>query len=75
MNKITKNSIFPNSKITKSIFIVQYNRISQQINQIFEILGLYYFAFTALTINKTSTQCSFFPSKIEIRSIYFSLKI
>ena len=70
MNKIIKNTICSNSKIKKSIFIIQY-RISQRINQIFEILGLYCFAFTALTINKTFTQRNFLPSKIKILSIYF----
>ena len=61
-------------KIKKSIFIVLY-RISQRINQIFEILGLYCFAFTALVIDKTFTQRNFLPSKIEIASIYFATKI
>ena len=74
MNKITKNSICPNLKIKKSIFIAQY-RISQRINQIFEILGLYCFAFTALAIDKTFTQRNFLPSKSEIVSIYFPIKI
>ena len=73
MNKIIKKTICSNSKIKKSIFIIQY-RISQRINQIFEILGLYCFAFTALTINKTFTQRNFLPSKIEILSIYFPKK-
>ena len=41
-------------KNQKSIFIIQY-RISQQINQIFKILGQYCFAFTALAIDKTFT--------------------
>ena len=74
MNKITKNTTCPNSKIKKSIFIIQY-RISQQISQIFETLGLCCFAFTALAIDKTFTQCTFLPSKIEIVSIYFPIKI
>ena len=52
----------------KSIFVVQY-RISQQINQIFEILGLYCFAFIALAIDKTFTQRNFLSSKIEIVSM------
>ena len=68
MNKITQNtigytSIFKNLK--KAIFIIQY-RISQRINQIFEILGPYCFAFTALEIDKTFTQRNFLPTKIEI---------
>ena len=70
MNKITKNTICPNSKIKKSIFIIQY-RIPQQIDQIFEILGLYCLAFTALAIDKTFTQRNFLPSKIEIVSCIF----
>ena len=65
MNKITKNTICSNSKVKKSIFIIQY-RISQRINQIFEIVELYCFAFTALAINKTFTQRNFLPSKIKI---------
>ena len=47
-----------------NIFIIQY-RISQRINQIFEILELYCFSFTALKIDKTFTQGNFLPSKIE----------
>ena len=73
MNKKTKNTICPNSKIRKSIFIIQY-RISQRINQIFEILGLYCFAFTALAIKKTFTQRNILPSKIETVSMYFPIK-
>ena len=73
MNKITKNTLCPNSKIKKSISTIQY-RILQQINQIFEILGLYCFAFTALAIDKTFTQCNFLPGKIEIVSVYFPIK-
>ena len=65
MNKITKNTICPNLKINKSMFLIQY-RISQPINHIFEILELYCFAFTALVTDKTFTQCNFLPSKIEI---------
>ena len=64
----------PKFKNQKSIFIIQY-RISQQINQIFEILVLCCFAFTALAINKTFTQRNFLPSKIEILSMYFPIKI
>ena len=70
MNKIVKNTICSNSKIKKSIFIIQY-RISQRIDHIFEILGLYGFAFTALAINKTFTPHNFLPIKIEILSITF----
>ena len=55
-------SKFNNQKF--NIFIIQY-RISQRINQIFEILELYCFAFTALKIDKTFTQGNFLPSKIE----------
>ena len=73
MNKITKNTVCPNSRIKKSIFIIQH-RISHWNNQIFEILGLYCFAFTALAIDKTITQCNFLPSKIEIVSMYFPIK-
>ena len=47
----------------------------QQINQIFEILGLYCFAFTALAIDNTFTQRNFLPRKIEIESMYFPTKI
>ena len=68
------NIICPNSNIKKSIFIIQY-RIPQRINQIFEILGLCCFAFTALAIDKTFTQRNFLPSKIEIVSLYFPIKI
>ena len=53
---------------------MQYS-ISQRINQIFEILGLYCFAFTALAIDKTFTQRNFLPSKIEIVPLYFPIKI
>ena len=74
MNKTTKNTICPNSKLKKSIFIIQYC-ISQQINQIFEILGVFCFAFTALAIVKSFTQRNFLPSKIEIVSMYFPIKI
>ena len=74
MNKIIKNTTCPNSKIKKSIFIIHY-RISQQINLIFEILGLYCFAFTSLAMDKTFAQCNFLPSMSEIVSIYFSIKI
>ena len=55
-------SKFNNQKL--NIFIIQY-RISQRINQIFEILELYCFSFTALKIDKTFTQGNFLPSKIE----------
>ena len=43
--------------------------------QIFEIFGLYCFAFTALAIDETLTQRNFLPSTIEIVSIYFPIKI
>ena len=68
MNKITKNTICPNSKIKKSIFIIQNRIISEQINEVFEILGLFCFAFTALAID------NFLPNKIEIVSMYFLTK-
>ena len=74
MNKITKSTSCPNSKIKKSIFIIQY-RTSQQISQVFENLGLHCFAFTALAIDKTFTQRNFLPSKIKIMSMYFPIKI
>ena len=74
MKKITKNTICPNSNIKKSIFITQH-RISLRINQIFEVLDLYCFAFTALAIDKTFTQRNFLPSKIKIVSMYFPTKI
>ena len=74
MNKITKNTSCPNSKIKKSIFIILY-RILQRINQIFEILGVYCFAFTAFAIDKSFTQRNFLPSKIDIVSMYFPIKI
>ena len=74
MNKTTKNIIYPNSKIKKSIFFIHY-RISQRINQILKILWLYYFAFTALAIDKTFTQSNILPSTIEIVSMCFSIKI
>ena len=48
--------------------------ISQQIKLIFEILGLFCFAFTSLAIDKTFTQRNFLPSKIEIVSMYFPIK-
>ena len=51
------------------------NRISQRTHQIFEILGLYCFAFTALAIDKTFTQRNFLPNKIEIVSKHFPMKI
>ena len=56
-------------------YTVPEYRISQQINQIFEIFRLYCFACTALTIDKTFIQCKFLPSKIEIVSMYFPIKI
>ena len=74
MNKITKNPMCPNLKIKKSVFFKQY-RISQRINQNFEVLGMYYFAFTALVIDKSFTQRNFLPIKIEIVSMYFPIKI
>ena len=61
-------------KNKKSIFIIQY-RISQRIKPIFEILGLYCFAFTALAIDKAFTLRNFLPSKIEIVSMHFQIKI
>ena len=73
MNKITKNTICLNSKIKKEIFIIQY-RILQQINQIFEILGLRCFAFTALAIEKTSTPRNFFTKQDWNRVIVVSDK-
>ena len=73
MNKIIKNTICPNSKIKKSIFVTHY-RILQRINQIFEILGLYCFAFNASAIDKTFTKRNFLPSKIEIVTIHFPIK-
>ena len=68
MNKIAKNTVCPSSSMKKTIFIIQYH-ISQQINQIFEILELKCLAFTALTIDKTFTQRNCLPSKIEIASM------
>ena len=68
MNKINK------SKFKNSISITHY-RMSQRIYQIFEILRLYCFAFTALAIDKTFTQRNFLPSKIEIVPMYFPIKI
>ena len=44
-------------------------------NHIFEILALHCFAFTALAIGKTFTKRNFLPSKIEIVSMCFSIKI
>ena len=72
MNKATKNNLCPNLKIKKFMFIIQY-RISQRINQIFEILGMYCFAFTALTIDKIFKQHNFLPCNIEI--MYFPINI
>ena len=66
-------SIFKNQKVN-FYYTVQY-RISQQINQILEILGLYCFAFTALAIDKNFTQHNCLQSKIEIVSMYFPIKI
>ena len=73
MNKITKNTalLCPNSKIKKSIFIIEY-RIWKRINQIFEILEI--FAFTALAIDKTFFQRNFLPTKIEVMSMYVQTK-
>ena len=51
MHKITKNTLCPHSKIKKLVFMIQYC-ISKQVNQTFEILGLYSFAFTTLAIDK-----------------------
>ena len=59
----------PNSKIKKSIFIIEYRIISEQINKVFEISELFCFAFTALAID------NFLPNKIEIVSMYFPTKI
>ena len=53
---------------------MQY-RTSQRINQIFKILELYCFAFTALAIDKTFPQRNFLPSKIEIVPMYVPIKI
>ena len=76
MNNITKNTKCPNSKIKKSVFIIQYRyHISQRINQIFEAVRLYCFAFTALAIDKTFTLRNFLSCKIEIVSMYFPIKI
>ena len=69
MNKITKQHYM--SKFKKSIFIILY-RTSQRISW---NLRTYWFAFTALAIDKTFTQRSFLPSKIEIVSMYFLIKI
>ena len=49
--------------------------MSQRINQMFEILALFCFAFTALAIDKTFTQRNLLPSKTEIVSKYFPIKI
>ena len=49
----------------KSIFILQY-RILQQISQIFEILGLYWLAFTALAMDKTFTQRNFYQARFKL---------
>ena len=73
MYNIAKNTLCQNSKIKKSIFIIQYH-ISQRITQIFEILGLYCFALVALAIDKTFTQRHFSPGKFEIASMYFPKK-
>ena len=63
MNKVIKNTICLNSKIKKSkVKIIQY-RMSQRIKQIFEILGLYCFAFTALAIDKTLTTTQLFTTQ------------
>ena len=53
---------------------MQY-RISQRTNQIFQILGLYCFAFTALAIDKTFTLRNFLRSKIEIVSMHLRLPL
>ena len=75
MNKMTKNTICLNSKIKSQFLWYVLYRISQRINQIFEILGLHCFAFTALAIDKTFAQRKVLPSKIEIESMYFPIKI
>ena len=64
-------SKFKNQKL---IFIIHY-LIPQQINQIFEILGLNCIAFTVAVIDRTFTQRNFLPSKIEIVSMHFPIKI
>ena len=53
----------------------RYGGLLQRINKIFEILGLFCFAFTALTIDKTFTQQNFSLSKTEIESVYLPIKI
>ena len=53
--------------------IIQYGT-SQQNNRNFEILELHWFVFPPLTINITSTQLNFLPSKSEIVSINFLIK-
>ena len=49
-------------------------RILQRNNQIYEILGMYCYAFTALTIGIAFKQPSILPSNSEIVSIYFPIK-
>ena len=62
MNKITKNTIiiskFKNQEINFH-YTVAYCT-SQRINQVFEILELYSFAFTASAIDKTFTHATFY---------------
>ena len=65
-------SKFKNQKVN---FYYTLSYISQRIDQILEILGLYCFAFATLATDKTFTQRNFFPSKIEIASMYFSTNI
>ena len=76
MNKVTKNIICPNSKIKKSIFIVQYRVYYNELTRFSKSWDCTAcFAFTALAIDKTFTQGNFLPSKIEIVSMNFPLKI
>ena len=70
MNKIIKNTIYVQIQKLNFYYTVAYG-VSQRINQIFEILRLYCFAFTALAIDKTFTQRNFLPARLKLRQRIF----
>ena len=74
MNKITKNTKCPNSKIKRSIFIVQYC-ISQRINQILNNLRTVLLCFYSFSNLQNFYTTNFLPSKIDIVSMYFLITI
>ena len=73
MNKTTKNTIlYVQIQKSKSQFLLYSTVISQQINQDFETI---LFCFHSVSNDKTFSQRSFLPSKIEIVSMYFPIEI